>query len=77
MTYSFCESVHASGRSRWHIRRLTEKGKKLGGGIDTKSLCGVVTVGWDLGVDFENVDTFASRGVVCPACLSEYRCQQS
>ncbi len=35
--YAFCESV--TGIGRWHIRRLSEKGLKLGGGIDTPTLC--------------------------------------
>lgn len=50
--FSFCESVHAGSQSRWHIRKLTGEGRKLGGGIDTPSLCAHVRVGfgWDLGV---------------------------
>ena len=55
MEYSFCESVHGTGVSRWHIRRLTDAGKKLGGGIDTPSLCGRVMppYGWDLDVQID------------------------
>lgn len=49
--YSLCESVHASGRSPWHIRKLTAQGKFLGGGIDTQSLCGHVKYGWDVNVE--------------------------
>ena len=48
--YSFCESVWAGPKAPWHIRRITDKGLKLGGGIDTTSLCGRVTNGWDIGV---------------------------
>ena len=48
--FSFCESVHAGPRSPCHILRLTEEGRKLGGGIDTSSLCGRVKVGWDLNI---------------------------
>ena len=44
---SFCESVHASGSSPWHIRELTKAGKFLGGGADTLALCGR-KVCWDL-----------------------------
>jgi len=47
MEYSFCETVTAGSRSRWHIRPLTEKGRKLGGGADTLALCGR-KVSWDL-----------------------------
>ncbi len=49
--YSFCESVHATSYSPWHIRRLDSRGKKLGGGITTSSLCTLVTRGWDLEVE--------------------------
>jgi hypothetical protein len=53
---SFCESVTASGRSPWHLRELTDVGKKLGGGIDTASFCEIVRPtkaglgGWDIDV---------------------------
>lgn len=65
---SFCESVHASGYSRWHIRGLTEAGRKLGGGIDTPSLCGRVTKGWDLNVPI----TPQHANHTCSACWDEY-----
>lgn len=48
--YAFCESIHASGTSPWHIRKIAETGLKLTGGIDTPFLCGRVTKGWDLNV---------------------------
>lgn len=48
--YSFCESVTAVPLGPWHIRTLTDKGMKFGGGADTKVLCGRV-VCWDLKVD--------------------------
>jgi len=38
--YTYCESVHGIGP--WHIRKLSDKGPKFGGGIDTQSLCGMV-----------------------------------
>ncbi|KKK82272.1 hypothetical protein LCGC14_2805050 [marine sediment metagenome] len=50
--YSFCESVHANSYSKWHIRKLTDKGKFLGGGADTLALCGL-KVAWDLAVPVE------------------------
>lgn len=39
--YSFCESSTAA-RNTWHIRKLDESGRHLGGGITTPSLCGHV-----------------------------------
>jgi len=44
--YAFCENVAAGSASPWHIRLLTEKGKKVSGGADTPALCGHV-VHWD------------------------------
>lgn len=49
-SFSFCESMYACSLSPWHIRKLTKKGLKLGGGADTKSLCNR-DVAWDLKVD--------------------------
>ena len=71
VTYSFCESVHASGSSRWHIRPLTDAGRKLGGGIDTPSLCGHVRAGWgwDLNVEI----TEHHLGYACPTCVERYQ----
>lgn len=66
--YSFCESVTASGRSRWHLRKLDEGGRAFGGGIGTPSLCGFVQPrkgggfgGWDV------------NAVIAP-CAEEYTC---
>ena len=61
--YSFCETVTAGGASPWHIRKLTSKGKKLGGGADTKALCGR-PVGWDIKA---NINDHALR-VCCQGC---------
>ncbi len=63
--FSFCESVFAGPRSRWHVRRLTEAGKKLGGGIDTPSLCGHVKEGWDLNVPLNQSQL---KGCTCDSC---------
>ena len=68
MTYSFCESVHATGRSPWHIRRLAGE-RKLGGGIDTPSLCGRVTQGWDLEVEI----TEHHLEHACERCVQLYQ----
>lgn len=69
MNFSFCESVHAGPSSPWHLRRLTVNGRKLGGGIDTRSLCSAVEVGWDLAVEI----TEHHLSHACPRCVSEYR----
>jgi len=45
--YAFCESAWAGSRTPWHIRQLTDAGRKPGGGADTKALCGC-EVAWDL-----------------------------
>jgi len=52
--YSFCETVTATATSPWHIRKLTEKGKKLGGGADSLALCGIM-VSWDLKTDIDEI----------------------
>jgi hypothetical protein len=81
--YAFCESSGAGSLQPWHIRKLSEKGKKCGGGIDTPSLCGRVDQknwgGWDLeGVepatygDLERL-TDCKRRHVCKACADKYR----
>lgn len=50
--YSFCEPVWVGSAARWCVRPLTDRGRKLGGGVDTPSLCGRVDPakggGWDL-----------------------------
>lgn len=68
--YSLCEGVRATSMSPWHLRRLTEKGPKYGGGIDTGSLCGRVKVrwGWDLNVTI----TPHHLGHTCPDCVEIY-----
>ena len=77
MDYSFCESVHATPYSKWHIRKLTNVGKKLGGGADTKSLCGR-DVNWDLSIDIGKFNLENSKDeaqlwtIACPVCLEVY-----
>jgi hypothetical protein len=66
--YSFCESIHAGARSPWHIRKLTSAGPKLGGGIDTKSLCGNVERGWDLNVEITQYHLTHA----CTECCTSY-----
>lgn len=67
-TYSFCESLHATGFTRWHIRRLTETGQKFGGGADTDSLCGR-KMAWDVNVEI-TVHHLANSA--CRKCADEY-----
>jgi hypothetical protein len=71
MKYSFCESVTATSYSPWHIRQLTKEGKKLGGGVDTPSLCGRVKKmkGWDLETD---INPFHLANGCCPECLKMF-----
>lgn len=58
--YSFCEPSTAGPCAPWCIRKLTAAGRKLGGGVDTPSLCGRVSLtslggvgGWDIRVPVE------------------------
>lgn len=82
--YSFCESSAAGSLSPWHIRKLGAAGVKLGGGIDTPSLCGRVDPekwnGWDVaGVAITDAfldGTTNGRRHVCAACVAKYRSEQ-
>jgi len=79
--YSFCESVHASSRSPWHIRRLTNVGKRCGGGIDTPSLCGRVkpppdSNGWDIGAPDVGTWIFQSARI-CPDCRDVWQAAEA
>lgn len=75
-THSLCESVHASGRSPWHIRENAGP-LKLGGGIDTNSLCGLVRAGWDLAGHVETyVTKTTSQSFMCSACVDAYQAAQ-
>jgi hypothetical protein len=70
--YSFCESIHAYSRTKWCIRPLSEKGRKLCGGIDSSSLCGHVTPqknGWDLTTPINPV----ALSQACPKCVELYK----
>ncbi len=66
--YSFCENAHAGPFSKWHIRGLTEKGRKLGGGADTKSLCDR-PVHWDLAIEITDHHLTVST---CEKCKKGY-----
>lgn len=68
--FAFCESLHASSTSPWHIRQIPAgEGLKLGGGITTSSLCRRVTRGWDLKVRI----TEGHLDHACPSCVTDYR----
>lgn len=71
MAFSFCEPVTATSISPWHIRELTGKGRMLGGGIDTPSLCGRVEVnrGWDLETP---INEFHLANGCCQKCFQLY-----
>jgi hypothetical protein len=71
--FAFCESVAAGGTSPWHIRRVTPSiGLKLGGNIDTSSLCGHPSKGW--GWDLSTrITERALAEYACTLCLAAYR----
>ncbi len=66
--YSFCENIHATSYSKWHIRRLTTRKFKFAGGADTPALCGRV-VSWDLDV---KLDSHHLAHNSCSRCAEEY-----
>jgi len=68
--FSFCESSSAGPQSPWHLRELTSEGRKLGGGIDTRTLCGRVRAGWDLEVE---LTPFHLHTNTCKDCLERYQ----
>ena len=68
--FAFCESIHATGRSPWHIRRIDPNiGLRLGGGIDSASLCTSVARGWDLEVRISALHLKDA----CPRCVAAYK----
>lgn len=67
--FSFCETISATGTSPWHIRQLTDKGLKLGGGADSKSLCGR-EVAWDLEVEITRHHLIYNS---CRRCFQRYQ----
>jgi hypothetical protein len=66
--YSFCEAVTAGSASRWHIRPLSNKGRKPSGGADTAALCGR-QVSWDVNC---NIHPAALAGA-CLVCAEIYK----
>lgn len=71
--FSFCETVAATGP--WHIRLLTDAGKKLSGGADTPTLCGLEAA-WDLSCEITEASlrelSSHRYGYPCSACKSKY-----
>jgi hypothetical protein len=68
----FCEPVVAGPRSPWCLRFVGEKGEMYGGGIDTPSLCGLVTPemnGWDIDVPV-TPGLLENTALVCQHCLA-------
>jgi hypothetical protein len=66
--YSYCETWTAGSNTPWHIRKLTDAGKKLGGGADTPSLCNR-TVDWDVNCPFDTKNRIIP---VCKKCKDVY-----
>jgi hypothetical protein len=62
--HAFCESMYARSGAPWHLRKLTEAGRKPGGGADTPALCGR-QVTWDLEVPI----TQHHLEHACPECV--------
>lgn len=62
--YSFCETNAAY---HWHIRRLTDTGRHLGGGADTSTLCGM-TPSWDILCPISD----STLATTCDRCAMAY-----
>jgi hypothetical protein len=71
--YSFCETVTAGATTSWHLRKLTDIGRKLGGGADTPALCGR-KISWDLTVVVRRFEIASGRIApkVCRECRRAY-----
>lgn len=75
--FSYCETIAAY---KWHIRQLTDKGRKLGGGADTNALCGA-PVKWDVNHASPRVDdlihaakpSFGFMGRLCSKCEAVFK----
>ncbi len=70
--FSFCETIHAMGP--WHIRRLSERGKKFSGGADTETLCGL-RAAWDINCEISDASLNGNGdrvGRSCPSCKGKY-----
>lgn len=77
---AFCEPVFAGSLSKWCIRKLTAKGLKPTGGVDTESLCGRVKPrigGWDIREPKVTEELVLgvghTRRLVCSECVARLR----
>ena len=76
-THAFCETYHAPPLAPWHIRRLTEAGRRTGGGADSASLCGRVehlpapTTCADCSAPAVGLRPNLDREPSCPACEAD------
>jgi hypothetical protein len=75
--YTYCEPPNVAANRPRCIRRMTNTGRHLFGGIDTESLCGRVKpldVGGFGGHDFSMpVEQMMEPREVCKACLAVLR----
>lgn len=67
MKLYYCETIHAVS-SRWHLREADGQ-KKLGGGVNKPTLCGL-TAAWDINREVEDRDL---EKLACRKCLEAYR----
>ena len=67
--YSYMEFEWATGTT-WHIRMLSDKGKFMGGGADTPSLCGTKHRGWD--VNHKPPEVGLKPDFACRNCWVEF-----
>ena len=74
--FTYCESSGAQANSKWHIRKLDERGRKLGGGIYSESLCKYLQPisgnGWG-GWDLQTKITDQNLEIACEKCAEIYR----
>lgn len=78
MTYVLCEPVFATSWTRIHIRNLEGKEPKVGGGINTPTLCGrLMYYGWDLEepITIASLDAGLNSDVnpACPKCAEIWK----
>ena len=70
--YAFCEPSYVGSNRPWHIRKLSNAGKMLGGGADTLTLCGRdLCKGWD-------IDVIISQNfldIACSKCVTVLQSQ--
>lgn len=69
---TWCETIAASGR--YHLRILSDRGRKVSGGSDTKTLCGLQP-SWDITESYPvNKETILANphyGWPCRECVGK------